>query len=168
MSAINHIFVDRIAPDVEKRIDELEAKFEKLVVVFGDCGTRGALDEVLKRRKVQRIAGPHCYEMYGGTAFHDLMEEEPGTFFLTDYMVRSWNGMIVKGMGLDRYPELKEEYFRHYKRLVYMVQKPDTVLVERAKAISHYLGLPLEVRATGYNLLEERLLEAVGNGVLTP
>jgi hypothetical protein len=112
---------------------------------------------MLARYGLERIDGPHCYEMYGGRLFHDLMDEEPGTFFLTDFLVRGFNGTIMKGLGLDRFPELKEEYFRHYKRLVYLVQNEDSELVVRAQAAADYLELPLEVRVTGYGLLEERL-----------
>ena len=127
-------------------------------MLFGDCGSQGELDCVLTKHNIERVAGPHCYEMYGGNRFQNFMDEEPGTFFLTDFMVRAWKGMIVKSMGLDRFPSLKKEYFVHYKRLVYLVQKPDPMLIEKAKSISKYLNLPLEIRATGYNLLEQRLV----------
>src|SRR5690606_25918503 len=103
-------------------------------------------------------AGPHCYEMYGGAAFHEIMEETPGTFFLTDFLVRGFEGTIVKGLGLDRYPELRETYFANYSRLVYLVQNEEPALLEKARAIADRLGLPLEIRRTGYNLLEERLV----------
>lgn len=162
--AIDHAFPDRIAPDVEQKIVDLRARYRRLFVVYGDCGTRGALDEVLRRYDIQRIDGPHCYEMYGGDLFHELMAEAPGTFFLTDYMVRTFRGMIVKSMGLDRYPTLRQEYFRNYTRIVYLVQRPEPVLLERAKAVAAYLGLPLEVRATGYNGLERRLAALFDDG----
>lgn len=156
--AINHMFPERIAPDVEKRFLEIKAQFDRAIVVFGDCGSRGALDEMLARHGLERIDGPHCYEMYGGQLFHDLMEEEPGTFFLTDFLVRSFNGTVMKGLGLDRFPELKEEYFRHYKRLVYLAQNEKPELVEKARQVADYLELPLEIRVTGYGLLEARLM----------
>ena len=160
VSAMDHVFPDRIAPDVEKRILELRQKYARLIVVYGDCGSRGALDSVLTKYNIERLEGPHCYDWFGGKAgFHDLMDEEPGTFFLTDYMVRAFRGMIMKGMGLNKYPELKVEYFRHYKRIVYLVQKPEQKLIERARAVSDYLNLPLEVRATGYGGLETQLVE---------
>lgn len=157
--AIDHMFPERIAPDVEKRFLEIKAQFERVIVVFGDCGSRGALDAMLQKHGLERIEGPHCYEMYGGQTFHNLMEEEPGTFFLTDFLVRGFNGTIMKGLGLDRFPELKEEYFRNYTRLVYLVQNEDSELVEKARQIADYLALPLELRVTGYGLLEERLVK---------
>lgn len=155
--AIDHTFPGRIAPDVEARILALRDKYERLIVVYGDCGSRGALDAVLAEHDIPRVAGPHCYEMYGGEVFEELMEEEPGTYFLTDFMVRTFQGLILKSMGLDRYPELKEEYFRNYRRLVYLAQDPDPELEEKARSIAEYLELPLEIRPTGYGLLEERL-----------
>jgi hypothetical protein len=156
--AIDHMYPERIAPDVEKRFREIRQEYDHVLVVFGDCGSRGALDEVLTRFGLERIDGPHCYEMYGGQTFHNLMEEEPGTFFLTDFLVRGFQGTIVRGLGLDRFPELKDDYFRHYKRLVYLVQNEDPALIEKARESAEWLGLPLEIRSTGYGLLEQRLI----------
>jgi hypothetical protein len=164
VTAMDHMFPQRIAPDVEKRILALRDRYDRLIVVYGDCGSGGALDEVLSRHGVERIAGPHCYEMYGGQLFDDLMEEEPGTFFLTDFLVRAFRGTVMKGLGLDRYPELKEDYFRHYQRLVYLTQKPNPDLLEKARAIAAYFDLPLEIRETGYGLLEERLTKLMDQG----
>lgn len=162
--AIDHVHPERIAPDVEKRILELRRQYERLIVVFGDCGSQGALDEVLEKHGIERIAGPHCYEMYGGQQFHELMEEEPGTFFLTDFMLRTFDGLIIKSLGLDRYPELKDDYFRHYKRVVYLAQTEEKALMEKAQEAADYLELPLEVRVTGFNLLEERLVGLMNGG----
>jgi hypothetical protein len=118
VSAMDHMFPERIAPDVQQRIERYREQYERLIVVFGDCGSRGALDQVLQRyNDIERIAGPHCYEMYGGKLFHELMEEEPGTFFLTDFLVRGFRGAVMKGLGLARFPQLQEDYFRHYANL---------------------------------------------------
>ncbi len=154
-----HMIPARIAPAVEQRIVELRDRCDRLIVVYGDCGTGGALDAMLDRLGVERIAGPHCYEWYGGGLFQQLMDAEPGTYFLTDFMVRHFRTLILKSLGLDRFPQLKADYFGNYTRLVYLVQKPDPALIEQAKAAATYLGLPLEIRATGYNFLEARLLE---------
>jgi len=132
-------------------------------ILFGDCGSKGALDQMLlKYPDIERIAGPHCYEFYGGERFASLMEEEPGTFFLTDFMVRTFQGLIVKSMGLDRFPVLKDEYFRNYKRLVYLAQTDDPEYRRKANAIAEYLDLPLTIIETGYNYLEERLVTLMG------
>ncbi|MFQ5616142.1 MAG: DUF1638 domain-containing protein [Anaerolineales bacterium] len=161
VSAADHLFPERIAPDVEARILENRDRYERLIVVFGDCGSRGALDEMLARYEgIERIEGPHCYEMYGGSLFEQLMKDEPGTFFLTDFLVRGFWGTVLKALGLDRFPELKDDYFRNYERIVYLAQNPTPDLIERARVAAEYLELPLEIRETGYGLLEERLLLA--------
>lgn len=158
VSAKDHLFPKRIAPDVEKRIGALREQYERLIVVFGDCGSQGALDAVLaKYDDIERVAGPHCYEMYSGRLFQQLMDEEPGTFFLTDFLVRGFQGTILKGLGLDRFPQLKADYFGNYKRVVYLAQNGDQSLIEKAKEAADYLQLPLEIHKTGYGLLEERL-----------
>ena len=160
--ALDHMFPDKIAPDVEKRILSLKDKYERLIVVYGDCGSRGALDALLARfPDIERIAGPHCYEMYGGDIFKEKMEEEPGTYFLTDFLLRGFEGLVIKGMGLDRFPQLKKDYFFNYRRLVYLVQKPDEKLLAKARSVADYLDLPLEIQKTGYGWLETRLVALV-------
>ena len=158
--AIDHVFPERIAPHVEQRILALRKQYQRLIVVYGDCGSNGALDEILSRyNDIDRIAGPHCYEMYGGELFNDLLEEEPGTYILTDFMVRTFQGLIINSMGLDRYPQLRDTYFRNYQRVVYMAQTENPEYRQKAQRIAESLGLPLEIRQTGYNLLETRLVE---------
>ncbi len=162
--ALDHNHPERIAPDVEKRIGQYQANYDRVIVVFGDCGSRGALDTLLERfSEINRIAGPHCYEMYGGGQFYNLMAEEPGTFFLTDFLLRGFEGLFIKEMGLDRFPELKASYFRNYKRLVYLVQIPDNELLKGAQRAAEYLELPLEIRETGFGLLEDRLVAMMNN-----
>jgi hypothetical protein len=157
ISALDHLYPERIAPDVERRLRELIPRFWRVIVLFGDCGTAGRLDTVLQRYNVPRISGPHCYEMYGGQATEQLLQEQPGTFFLTDFLVRSFNGAVRRGLGLDRFPELRELYFGNYTRIVYLMQREDADLQARAAAIASELHLPLELRSTGYGLLEQRL-----------
>ncbi|HMO57545.1 MAG TPA: DUF1638 domain-containing protein [Roseiflexaceae bacterium] len=161
IAARDHMRPERIAPQVERRLQELLPRFRKVIVVYGDCGTRGELDEVLLRYGVPRIAGPHCYEMYAGSAFDTLMAEEPGSFFLTDFLVRSFRGLVIKELGLDRFPELQPLYFGNYRRIVYLAQREDAELLARAQAIAADFGLPLEVRQTGYGRLETRLAELI-------
>lgn len=156
--ALDHMYPERIAPDVEKRFLDLKARYERIIVVFGDCGSQGALDLVLEKHGLERLDGPHCYDFYGGQLFHDLMAEEPGTFFLTDFLLRGFEGLVIKGLGLDRFPQLKEDYFGHYKRLVYLVQNEDPALLDKAERAANYLELSLEIRHTGYGLLEEQLV----------
>jgi hypothetical protein len=158
VSAQHHLRPGRIAPAVEARLRELIPQFARVIVLYGDCGTGGALDAVLARYNVPRVAGPHCYEMYGGPAAAAMQEQEPGTFFLTDYLTRSFDGAVRRGLGLDRHPELRELYFANYTRVVYLVQREDAGLLARAATIAAELGLPLELRHTGYGLLEARLI----------
>ncbi len=153
-----HMRPERIGPLVERKLQELIPQVERVIVVYGDCGTGGALDEVLSRYNVPRLDGPHCYEWYGGAQFNVMMNEEPGTFFLTDFLLRGFDGLMWKGLGLDRFPELQEMYFANYKRLVYLMQNEDAELVAKAREVSSRLNLPLEVRYTGYGALETRLV----------
>ena len=156
--AVDHVFPARIAPDVEQRILDARKKYERLIVVFGDCGSGGALDRMLVRYPdIQRISGPDCYEMYSGGLFKKLLEDEPGTYFLTDFMVRTFQGLILKNMGLDRYPELKQDYFKNYKRVMYLAQTHDEKLHQKAREIANYLELDFEARYTGHGHLETRL-----------
>jgi len=150
---------ERIPPAVRQRIRDARLRYRRVVVVYGDCGTGGELDRALQAEGVERIAGPHCYEMYAGPDFASLMEDAPGTFFLTDYMVRSFDHLVIEGLGLDRHPELRDDYFRHYTRVVYLAQADDEDLMQRAGRAADSLRLPLEVRRVGYGQLERRLQE---------
>ena len=153
---------ERIPPAIQKRIQQARGEYERLIVVYGDCGTSGSLDRLLAQEGVQRISGPHCYEMYADGTFEDLMEEQPGTFFLTDYLVGSFDHLVLEGLGIDRHPQLRDDYFKNYTRVVYLAQRDDPSLKERAKWAADRLGLPLEIRQTGYGLLEKRLIELIG------
>ena len=164
VSAVEHMRPQRIAPLVEQKLRELIPHHERVVVVYGDCGTAGDLDVVLQRYHVPRISGPHCYEMYAGAANHEaLLADQLGTFFLTDFLLRGFDGLMWKGLGLDRFPELRETYFAHYTRLVYLSQDPTPALLEKARQVSERLGLPLEIRHTGYGELETRLVELMSH-----
>jgi hypothetical protein len=159
-----HNHPDRIPPAVRRRVREMRAKYERVVVVYGDCGTAGSLDEALAEEGVERIAGPHCYEIYAAPAFEAIMAEAPGTFFLTDYLVGSFDHLVLENLGLDRYPELRQDYFGNYTRVVYLVQREDAALLERARWAAEQIGLPLEVRRVGLGALETRLVALIDHG----
>jgi hypothetical protein len=151
---------NKIPAAVQKRIEEARQTHDRTIVVYGDCGTGGKLDEVLEAEGVIRIAGPHCYEMYAGAAdFDAMMTENAGTYFLTDYLLRSFESLIIKGMGLDKHPDLRDMYFCNYTRMVYLAQQEDPELVEKAQWAADYLGLTLEIRQVNYGALETRLVE---------
>jgi hypothetical protein len=159
VSVLLHNRPERIADAVAERIREARTSYDRVIVVYGDCGTRGSLDALLDAEEVQRVAGPHCYEMYAAEAYDALLSEDVGTYFLTDFLVRSFDHLVVKGLGLDRYPQLRDDYFGNYRRAVYLAQREDPDLLVRAQRAADRLGLPLEVRHVGHGALETRLLE---------
>jgi hypothetical protein len=159
VSVLLHNRPERIADAVAERIREARASHDRVIVVYGDCGTRGSLDALLEAEGVQRVAGPHCYEMYAAAAYDTLLSDELGTYFLTDFLVRSFDHLVIKGLGLDRYPQLRNDYFGNYRRVVYLAQREDPDLLARAQRAADRLGLPLEVRHVGLGALETRLLE---------
>ncbi len=152
-----HLYPRKIGPAVEERLKKHAGRYERRVVVYGHCGAFD-LDGILARHGAVRPLGPHCYEMYGGAEFARAVKEEPGTYILTDFLIRAWDTLAVRGLKIDRHPKLKEILFRHYKRLVYFSQEEDEGLVERARRIAEWLGLPLEVKHVGYGDLERRLV----------
>ena len=159
--AMHHFYPKKIVEAVDRRLAELAPRYGQVVVVYGDCGTAGALEPILARYGSVQLRGPHCYEMFAGADFDRIVDERPATFFLTDWLVRNFERAVVRGLGIDRYPELKAVYFRNYTDLLYLAQFPDERLVENAREIADYLGLPLEVRQTGLGALETRLAELV-------
>ena len=159
--AMHHFYPKKIVEAVDRKLKQLSNGYQQLVVVYGDCGTAGALEPVLERYGAVRVRGPHCYEMFAGSDFDRIADERPATFFLTDWLVRNFERAVVRGLGLDRYPELKPVYFENYSDLLYLAQFTDPRLVAKAEEIGHYLGLPLEVRRVGFGQLETRLAELV-------
>ncbi|HEY8167611.1 MAG: DUF1638 domain-containing protein [Candidatus Limnocylindrales bacterium] len=124
--------------------------YERVFVAYADCGTYGTLDTVLEEEGVERLPGAHCYEFYSGTAaFAALTDDDPATFFLTDYLARNFERLVIAGLGIDRHPELLPMYFGNYRRLVYLAQTDDPVALARAKAAATRLGLTFELRRTG-------------------
>ena len=135
---------------VRAKIRERRAHVDRILVLYGDCGTGGELDRVLAEEGVARIGGPHCYAFYAGEAvFAALAEAEPGTFYLTDFLVRQFDTLVIEGLGIDRHPELLPLYFGNYRRLLYLAQTEDAALDARARAAADRLGLAFERRFTG-------------------
>jgi len=155
---------ERIAPAVRDEIRAQRDRYRTIFVAYGECGTAGQLDAVLAEEGVERIPGAHCYQFLAGApVFEELCEAEPGTFYLTDFLLRHFDRLVIRGLGLDRHPELTQEYFRHYRKLVYLAQTRVPSAVERAKQIAERMGFAFEHRFTGYGELGERLSALVAS-----
>ncbi len=160
---------ERIAPAVRAAIRECRAQYASVFVAYGDCGTGGQLDAVLAEEGVERLPGAHCYEFFAtAPVFAQLAEAEPGTFYLTDFLLRHFERLVVKPLGLDRHPELAGEYFRHYRRLVYLAQVERADAIAAARAIAQRFGFAFEHRATGYGELGTRLASLVAAAAAAP
>jgi len=162
LSAMLHLYPARIVEELGEKLRTLRPRYKRMVVVYGDCGTNGRLAAVLEEVGASQVRGPHCYEMFAGTdLFHQVADDKPGTFFLTDWLVRNFDRAVVRGLGLDRDPELKPMLFGNYEALMFLRQVPSPRLATRAQEIAEYLELPLEVVDVGLGELEDRLAELV-------
>lgn len=149
---------ERIAPAVRDEIRAHRGRYQTIFVAYGECGTAGQLDAVLQEEAAERIPGAHCYQFFAGArAFEELSDAEPGTFYLTDFLLRHFDRLVIRGLGLDRHPELTGEYFRHYRKLVYLAQTRAPGAIESARQIAQRMGFEFEHRYTGYGELGQRL-----------
>jgi len=168
VSALLHLYPSRIVDELRQKLHYLRPRYEKLVVVYGECGTTGKLEPLLEEVGALRLRGPHCYEMYAGEQlFAKVSDERPGTFFLTDWLVRNFDRAVIRGLGLDRHPELKPMLFGNYEAVLYLRQVPNPRLGDKARDIAAYLELPLEIRDVGLGELEDRLAALV-EGATSP
>ena len=158
LDAALHNRPERIAPAVDEAIRKHSGSFARIFVAYADCGTGGELDRVLDAHGVERLPGAHCYEFLAGTeVFTALADDEPGTFYLTDFLVRHFDRLVRQGLGLDRHPELMPVYFGNYRRLIYLAQTEDAALDEAARAAAEWMGLAFERHATGLAPLHDAL-----------
>ena len=149
---------EQIPAAVQAAIRSARERYTRIFVAYADCGTGGKLDEVLEAEGVARLPGAHCYEFFAGSAaFAALSDEQPGTFYLTDFLVRHFDRLVIEGLGIDRHPELRNEYFRNYRRLLYLVQSAEAELSQAARAAAAQLGLEYAERFTGYGDLASGL-----------
>jgi len=147
-----------IAGAVESAIREHRPQFDHIYVAYGDCGTGGKLDAVLSKWGVERLPGAHCYDFFARPDhLAALAEQEPGTFYLTDFLTRHFERLVIRGLGLDRHPELRDEYFGNYRRLVLLSQAPSAELTGQARAHAETLGLDFEEHVTGLRHFERAL-----------
>jgi hypothetical protein len=158
--ALLHNRPEQIPGEVDARLEQLAAGYDRVAVAYADCGTYGALDALVSRREVHMLQGQHCYDLFGRDEVRDALEEEPGTYFLTDFLARTFEHTVLRELGLDRHPELRDEYFGNYTRVMWLAQRPTLGTKLAAERAAAALGLPLEVREVGDSGLE-RALEAL-------
>ena len=158
-----HNHPEKIAGEVDAKISEIKEKHEKIAVAYSDCGTYGALDKVLEKHRIQRLGGDHCYDVFAGR--QKVMElTTSGTYFFTDYLVKSFHRSVVVELGLDRHPELIDDYFKNYSKVVWLAQSPTEELKVAAQTAADLMKLPLEIDVVGESgLLDElkRLLNHI-------
>jgi hypothetical protein len=158
LPAILHNRPEKIPAAVRARLEAAEG-YDRVFVAYGDCGTGGMLDAVLDEFGVERLSGAHCYQFFAGAdAFDAMHEDEPGTIYLTDYLTRHFERLMWQGLGLDRWPELLDDYFGNYRRLVYLAQTDDPELTREAEKAANRLGLEFERRFVGYGEMEPALV----------
>ena len=151
-----HLYPEKIAGAVREAVVKHRASYESIFVVYADCGTGGDLQKTCTELGVEMVPGPHCYSFFeGNSRFASL--DETTTFYLTDFLVRQFDAFVVKPMGLDKHPELRDMYFGNYEKLVYQAQTDDGTLTKKAKAAAKQLGLKFERRFTGYGDLQKIL-----------
>lgn len=158
--ALLHNRPERIAQAVEAELVRLADSYQRVAVAYGDCGTYGALDAVLSREGVARLEGSTCYELFARDEVREALEEEPGTYFLTDFLARTFEHTVMRELGLDRHPELRDDYFGNYTRVMWLAQRPTLGTKLAAERAAAAIGLPLVIHDVGDAGLE-RALEAL-------
>ena len=160
LDAALHNRPEQIADRLESVLAQYHAEYTNILIAYADCGSRGAVDRVAQQFNAQRLPGAHCYEFYATSpVFAALAEAEPGTFYLTDFLVRHFDRLVIKDMKLDEHPELEEMLFGRYRKVVYLAQGDSSELLDRAERAAMRLKLPLKVVTTGYGLLAKTVEE---------
>ena len=158
LPAVLHNRPRQIIESAERAVVSALASGHSVALAYADCGTYGALDELCARYGVHRLPGLHCYDVFGGAdRIAAMFGAEPGTYVLTDFLVRSFAKTVLAELGLDRYPELWPDYFGHYRRVVWLAQDRDAGLEAEAGRVAARFGLPLTVVDTGTSRLEREL-----------
>jgi hypothetical protein len=154
---------ERIPPAVAEELAQLEGDYDRVLVAYADCGTYGGLDALLAQAGVQRLEGEHCYELLAREEVLAALEEQPGTYLLTDFLARTFEHTVVRELGLDRHPELLGDYFRNYTRVLWLAQRDTPENRAAAERAAARIGLPLEVRVVGNAGLERALERALAS-----
>lgn len=162
MDPLLHNQPQKIPQRLRQQIQKNKGQFDRIFVAYADCGTAGAIDQVLAEEGIERLPGAHCYQFFAGSErFEELAQEQPGTFYLTDFLARHFDRLVIQALKIDRHPELKDMYFAHYQRLVYLSQSRDSTLLAKAEAAARRLGLRFEQQHTAYGELETSLISFV-------
>lgn len=162
LDAALHNRPERIAEKLDAALSRCHGSYDLIFIAYADCGTQGGVDRVAAKFGAQRLEGAHCYEFFASSpVFHVLADEEPGTFYLTDFLVRHFDRLVMRDLKLDSHPELKDMIFGHYRKVVYLAQVPNEALRDAAAVAADRLGLPLEIMETGYGYLADALTEQV-------
>ena len=162
LPAVLHNRPRKIVIEAERAVVRAQGCGRRVALAYADCGTYGALDELCARYGVRRLPGLHCYDMFAGASrVEEMFRAEPGTYLLTDFLLRSFDRLVLAELGLDRYPELWPDYFGHYRRLVWLAQEPTPALAAEAERVAGMFGLPLTRVDTGISRLESALAALV-------
>lgn len=157
-----HNSPEKIAGEVDRLLSDIKGDHERCLVAYADCGTYGALDSVVAAHGVSRLGGNHCYDIFAGESeIKAIMETTPGTYFLTDFLTRSFHRSVIVELGLDKRPELRDDYFGHYEQVMWLAQNPTAELEELARQVADLIGLPLVIRVVGEDGLAREILNLV-------
>jgi Protein of unknown function (DUF1638) len=157
LPALLHNRPERIGPALAAELEQLAGRYERVAVAYADCGSYGGVDAACAAAGAQRLHGEHCYDVFASSEVERALHEEPGTYFLTDFLARTFEHTVIRELGLDRHPELRDEYFRHYRRVVWLAQRPTPATRAAAERAAERLQLPLEIVDVGNRGLEAQL-----------
>lgn len=155
---------EKIAGEVDALLSQIKAKHSTCAVAYADCGTYGALDSVIEHHNVKRLRGNHCYDIFAGASeIERIMAEDAGTYFLTDFLVKSFHRSVIVELGLDKYPHLRDDYFKNYTRVIWLAQIRTPELEQAAIDAAAEIGLPLQIQSAGYAGLTHQVMELISH-----